>query len=209
MAKFYVWNWRAETTRELTDLILMGGSTNRSQLLAEAKTEFYNKALESLTIKASEQGFNLTILDVVVDGGYIVRQAPSPAPPHEPIDIYKMWLSINAKFESDVPLADSPINPVFINTVLLPVLKYILVFLVGLYAIQQIAYVLKSMTTRTHTIEFFDESGNLIRRETITNPDIGGIAGLGTIGIILIIILLIWLVGLPNLKNIGKKTKGK
>lgn len=125
-------------------------------------------------------------------------------------DIYmKVQLTGTIVFEADKVLMNSPLEPLtaaILIKVVAIIVNAIVLAILGYFAIQAIADLIKSWTTKTTTIKKYCQDPNtgewvVCGEETITEPDIGGMGTLGIFVLVGFLILLLFMFGLPRKKD--------
>lgn len=201
--------WEAETAKEfasneckvLTGLEKVTWDINLGELKQKIE-EAIPKAIyrEFYVGKSMKHGYvfrHVGISDVKVDFSY--RRVSRQFRDYTMVRKYmKAHISATIDFDSDKPIAESPIAPVVI-ILLKIVCATIAGIILGYFVIQRLFDWLESMTTTkysSHTVKY-DEEGIIIEEtwEEGEEPSIIGIAGVGSILIILLIIVAFFMFG--------------
>jgi hypothetical protein len=203
MTDLYKWSYHGETAKELPSSALVPLGMSINDVVSKTKQTAYEQTIVGLTDQALQQGITVTIKSVTTNAGYTERSYWERAGVR--VTVYKIWVSIEAEFESDKPLMGSPVA-LALMIILKWIMEAIVIVLVAYFAIQMIGDVFKSMTTKTSTVTktTYDESGNPVSTttETTTEP-----SPTGWIGVIVALGLVLGvLVVLPKLLE---KEKGK
>lgn len=115
--------------------------------------------------------------------------------------VYTLVVDVIAEFESNKPVAGSPIAPIilaFLIKLASLVITGIVVYYVSTAAIQAVGDWLQSMTTSRRTVKVYDEAGNLIEEIIDENPSPPGMGIAGVVAVIFLIIILFWFFGGPK-----------
>lgn len=189
------WTYTLKTQRDIGESILFPCGESIQGLLDRAVAQAEAQTMMQLNDKATEQGVFLLYPDVHVEGHYNITRSIVSTWGIE--NFYEIIIDVRVEFDTDKPLSESPIDPTWVG-LFYAVIKAVIAAIVIYFIAVQIKEWLESMTTTTHSIEYYDEAGNLIGRESLQTPHIPGIGGVGLILFGLVMLGLFWFAGMPK-----------
>lgn len=151
----------------------------------EAKQQLYNDMqgrLPSAIVEAfADQGETVTVIESEIINFELIRVGWGG---------YDVVLRVHAKavIETESDYFTSPIAPL----VILAIAKAIALIILAVTVPLVIGNWLKSMSTETWTVEKYDAEGNLISRESGSQPSLGGMSIMVVFLIIIVILAMFW-----------------